>query len=220
MKLQNSVSNIEQLRLCMTGAYNGKITEEEVIKAVKGEKEWSQEMKFGTAIDAVLDYGAEKFKLSDGTYLFQFNNMPGTVHCTYEELQTVIEFKNNHPNMVSQIPVYYKLNLFGDEILIKGRVDGIEGLILHEHKTSTGQPKHDQFKDSLQWQFYLLGSGCKKAVYNVFSYTKKPPRKTRLSQFVYEYYPGIENNVNSWIREFIEFCYDNNLNYYIEKDEQ
>ncbi len=213
--IQTSVSNVEQLRLCMTGAYNGTITEEEVIKSIKREKKWSPEMQFGTALHAVMEYGAEPFLQPDGTYYFEITGMPGYVSATYEEIQEADKFHKAHPNMTHEVGVEYRTKIEGQDVVIRGRFDGLEGMILHEHKTTTNVPKYETYKDSLQWQIYLLGSNAYMVCYNVLAYTKKPPRKTTLYQYTYQRYPGIENNVDSWIRELIEFCKDQNLMDYI-----
>ena len=87
------------------------------------------------------------------------------------------------------------------------RVDVIEGLTVHEIKTSTKAPKPDYHERSAQWRCYLLAFGAEHARYLVAKLGSKKRRVYVKDQAVFSHYAygGMREDVVSRVAECKQF---------------
>lgn len=216
--LMISPSKLETYRKFKDEEWNGFITEEAVITDIKGEKEWSAKMTFGTAFHAVLEHGHERYLQDDGLYHIKVDDMPEEIICTFEELIPAIEHRIAHPYMVHEIKAKHWLKIKGYNVLLNMRVDGAEGLRVHEHKTTSKPVELEGYERSIQWRIYLLATKAQYVQYNIFKVyePKKGPRRVDPFSFKLFPYEGLERDVCALVHSFIEFCEKRNLLPYIK----
>lgn len=101
------------------------------------------------------------------------------------------------------------LHINGVEVTLVGKVDGLEGRTVFDHKTGK-QLKIEMFCHSRQWRCYLWMFDCIKFTYNMF--TIKDDEDSGLvlvnsfDQFSFYRYEGMEQDIRNAITEFLEFA--------------
>ena len=205
-----SPSLLETFRKYYVGAFNGFITEDKVIDAILRRTVWSDEMTFGSAFHAIIEEGATKYyNETTGKYHIKAEGMQKELVLDYLEIKEALIHRNKYPSMVHEIPCQLKMYVDGFDVLINMRIDGMNGLDAHEHKTTSKEPKIDQYQDSVQWRCYFLAADPNKVQYNIFQYTEDETTH-RLNIQPYEFtfydYPALESDVKKWISLFITFC--------------
>lgn len=224
-RLKLSPSKIETYRKYLVEEYAGTITAEKVIASIKGEEQWSKQATFGSAAHLVMQFGAEKYLDKDeksktfGKYVIKDHDMPEAVILTYSEIELFDKFHVDHPNMVWESKAVLVLNVDGHEVTINMRIDGMEGLTIHENKTGKNDLDFDFFEASFQWKCYLLATLANKVEYNVFSYYEPNTRREEYEVFhdfmVLYPYPTMESDLKEGIRQLIEFCRVHDLMSYL-----
>lgn len=197
-------------------------TDEGMILAIKGLKEWSTKMTFGTAFQAVIEHGPEKF-LDRGTGLYHIrdSNMPEEVVLKHSDLELAIKFREQYPNIVHEIPDKFYLDCGEFIALISFKVDGADGLILHENKTTDKAASHDKYLKSMQWRAYLLATQAVKVQYNVFSYHIEEGTNNYivdLSTFTFYPYNHLETDVRMFCNSFYRYCKRNGVLGYLKQN--
>lgn len=218
LKLLVSPSKLETFRKYIDGEYNGYITKEKVIESIKGLTPWEPRMEVGSAIHAILEHGADRFRVQDtDRFLVQVDDMPGQVELFEDELEIVLKHRSQYPNMVYEVSHKHWLNLVvGDQfvdVLMMMKIDGMNGEEIHETKSTDKTIDFSMYERSLQWKIYTHTLGCPFVQYNIFKYNK--PRKghrTITKQHTRFYaYNGVKREIERWMRFFIEFCQRENL---------
>lgn len=120
-----------------------------------------------------------------------------------------------------------ELNLPEVDVVMKLRVDGIDGNTIHEVKTTTSsisQQKVEGYMNALQWRCYMLAFGAFTVVYHLCKL--KRDRKTgmySLAEYVplrqYKH-PNMRENVIRRVRECAEFIREQGLAQYREIQEE
>jgi len=78
-------------------------------------------------------------------------------------------YRLKHRNLISEIPTFkiYK------DFKVTARIDGIDGIVIHEHKTSN-KDRLDSYIESAQWRFYLDIMASDQFQYNMWIFDKIP----------------------------------------------
>ena len=222
IKVKLSPSKIETHRKYVMEEYAGTITKEKVIASIKGEEVWSAKALFGSAAHLVMQFGAEKYYNEEqAKYVIQDSQMPEPILLSYQEIEKFDLFHKEHPNMIWESKATLVIIVDGFEVTLNMRIDAMEGLTIHENKTSSNDLDFDFFEASYQWKCYFLATKAEKAQYNVFSYYE-PNTKRKEYEVFYDFmtlfpYKGLEEDVKQGIRELIQFCRIYNLMPYITK---
>ena len=194
-------------------------SEDELIKTIKGESIFKTAFEYGKAYHALIENGGEMY-LKDGVYMVKADDMVQAIRITKNEAEPALKFNREHPLMTAEIPAIIPVEFSDYTILLNMRMDGLEGLKLHEHKT-TGRPhKRDKYEKSIQWQIYLFTAGLREAQYNVFQYNEPARGERTVTYTAYNYfrYPLMENYIREICQLFINFCDTNNLLNYVERE--
>lgn len=135
------------------------------------DQDWYTEDRFINDLLTPFD-GNELSKF--GTDFHTFLENP-SFDCNYttDIVAKATEYRLNHRHLISEIPVRKNYNGF----LVTARIDGIEGLVIHEHKTST-ENKLDHYLESYQWRFYLDMLNTDYFQYNMWVFDQIPSAKT------------------------------------------
>lgn len=219
-----SPSKLETWRKYQDEEYGGFITKEKVIEAIKGEGEWSDAATFGSAFQAVIEHGAEKFyNESDDKFHVQDDQMPSALILEYSEIYLADKFHKDHPAMIHESRASLDLVVDNYKVHFSMRLDAMEGTVIHENKTSSRYMKFDFFESSYQYKVYFLATGATACQYNIFAYDE-PNTKHPLYRVYYDFltlfpYPDLEAEVKNGIRGVINFCEINGISdYLIGKD--
>lgn len=209
MDLKFSPSKLEQFRKYLYGEYNEFIQKEDVIKYLKGEIEWKAEMNVGSAIHAIIEHGPEKYLKKDGMYHVKEKDFPQEEVFAPDEIQPVLDYCAAHRSSVHEVPIKFsEFNHRFHEIIMNMRIDGMHGVIIHEHKTSPKPYDLELYERSVQWRIYLMATEAKAVVYNHFQWKqlKNKPLQIIHTPFMFYPYKGMEDDVLSLINRFVQFC--------------
>lgn len=220
-RIRISPSKLEKFRLHRDGEYNGVITKQKVIESIKGESKWSPKATFGTAFHAVIENGKDRYyKPETGMYHVLEEEMPNEIVFTENEVIAAEEFRNRYPNMVYESWVWYTLYVDNRQVTFLMKLDGLNGLQVHEQKTSDRACNIEQYERSAQWKLYYLALQPAFVQYNHFHYIKHKgdsEHKIKHTPFRFYNYPDLKTDIAGLTRHFLEFCDHNNLNDYIYK---
>lgn len=203
-----SPSKLENFRAYIDEEYNGYITLESMTDYLKGKSVWKPSMNYGSAIHAVLEYGHAKYLQKGDICVIKEDDFPEPITLTVDELAPVIRYRQRHPNLISEIKLTKSLFINNDEVQISMKVDGIEGVIVHEHKNPENSWHIDDYERSVQWKIHLIATGAECVQYNIFCW-KKPKDKLlsiTLNSFQLFRYPTIEEDIKEVINMVINFC--------------
>lgn len=140
-----SVTTLEKFRRYMNevSSYD---TEASLLESIMGMFKGNEKTKVGGAFH----------KLIEGEYkLIKSRYVTDDVSFTKQQAQVAFDYKERHPLMVHEVPIRktYATNFF--PIQVSGRIDGLDGLAVHDAKTKYSQPDAQEYIDSSQWKFYL-----------------------------------------------------------------
>lgn len=166
-----SPSKLESYRQFMSGT-NEWATEQGVIDNIKGVKVWKAAFDLGTAFHLTLEHGPEPYWQPElQRYLVTLTDMDfnRTISFSPEQMQWALRLRRAYPEMVNEIEGEHEADYLGvGPVTLRYRLDGLHGLHVHEHKT-TSRPYHvETYADSVQWRIYLLVTGAMLCQYNVF----------------------------------------------------
>lgn len=223
-KLIISPSKLERFRQYMEAEWNQAVTADKVIETIKGLQKWTPKMNFGSAFHAILEHGSEHFQWNDdqSALIVKDSDMPGVVKVPARIVMIAEHYRSQHVNMVYEVKLKKWFDVDGHQVLLNGRMDGIEGLILHEQKTASKPPNVDFYTRSYQWRSYLLMSDDAHCVqYNIFHYKdldKETGVPTSIEPFEFQLtpYPGMKDHVIRLISELIRFCEHYGITDYIK----
>lgn len=134
-------------------------TEESLIDTLSGTFKGNDKTKVGGAFH----------KLIEGDYTAQDNMyLADDILFTKEQADVAFQFRNDHPLMIHEIPLYKVYETSFGPIQISGRVDGLEGLVIHDHKCKFRNVKWEEYTESIQWKVYLDIMDADVFLYSVF----------------------------------------------------
>lgn len=134
-------------------------TEESLIQTLSGEFKGNDKTKIGSAFH----------KLIEGDYTKQgAMYLADDILFLKEQAAPALRFRKEHPVMIHEVPLYkvYETSYF--PIQVSGRVDGLDGTQIHDHKCKFSYVKWQEYTDSVQWKVYLDIMGTDTFLYNVF----------------------------------------------------
>ncbi|HOZ90869.1 MAG TPA: hypothetical protein PKX59_08115 [Bacteroidia bacterium] len=215
-KYKITPSKLESFRYLIEEHYG---TTEDFIAEIKGTKEWSRKMNFGSAFHAVIEFGPEKYyDFDSGKYIVKESDFPEAVVMEQEQIDVAVRFRNNHSRMVSECKHSFELDMGAFIAVFSLKVDSLEGDIVNENKTTDKAVSFEKYYKSIQWKCYILATGVQKVVYNVFKYKGNEKKGYEVDEpvdFTFFPYENLKNDVYSLCREYIDFCTRHDLLDYV-----
>jgi hypothetical protein len=217
MNLSISPTKLETFRLHVTEAYNGTITKNKVVEAIKGLTPWSPKMEFGGAFHEVIEYGSKPFlNPKTGLYEIPIEGFEEPFILTHDEVAVADEYRRKYYSMVHEISTKLQLSINGYNVTMSMRIDSMHGLDVHEIKTTDRTPTRDKYEDSIQWRCYALAIDANNVVYDIFKYDNAKPRNIDQYVFTYNPYPTMEQDIVKRLKQFILFCENEGLMEFIK----
>jgi len=216
-----SPSKLERFRQYLDGEFYESVTAEKVIESIKGLQPWTPKMTFGTAFHAILEEGISSFPTEENHVIVRTKDLPDVLHIPIQVAKVAEKYRTQHPSMVYEVKLKGYVDTGSHKVLLNGRMDGVEGLHLHEQKTSSRKPDLSFYERSAQWKCYLMMAQDAKLVqYNLFCYQLKEgesiPNEIEPFSFQLLPYPELERDVIHILNEFIRFCKHHGLLSHIE----
>ncbi len=155
-----SVTTLESFRLFLQEEW---FTEKRFLEQLSGKFISTLGMEFGTSYHRLLEVGLEY----PNTLVFTHTDGGKLINVSDAIINPALEFRSRHPNIISEIKNTKEYLIGNDTITVSGICDGVEGMILHEHKTCLGFDG-DKYVNSCQYKFYFEMFGAEIVQYNVF----------------------------------------------------
>ena len=214
-----SPSRLESVRLYYSSEYGDYITMENIIDNIKGVKVYKPEMEFGKALHAIVEHGVEKYTVDNDKVVVKEDDMQEEMSFDLDSLEPVIQFRREHPMLISEMWNKYHIDTFFNgywyRVHFNMKLDGLEGIILHEHKTTSKSVKHDSYERSVQWKVYMEAAGVDTVQYNIFEYKKGRGKKAKLQifpvSFQFHRYPDLKKDIVHHLGYFISFLEQHKL---------
>jgi hypothetical protein len=193
-------------------------TEEALIESLEGKFTGNDKTKTGGAFHKIIeDPSACKLDKDARVIVDDFV-------FTQDQFMVAVSYRKQHPVMIHEVDAYkiYNVNGFG-EIMVTGRVDGIEGREIRDAKTKYRQPDFGEYIDSIQWKFYLDMLKLDVFYYDIFEVKsfKELPAQTPYyipdARFVYHEplrcarYINLENDCMKVLEGFLEYIENRNF---------
>lgn len=212
-----SVTTVEQYRKYVTG----KIDLDSFTKTIKGEFITNPKIEYGSAYHKLIElkprelqkYRVRNKATGESGYAINRNWIPDRL------ANQALAFKDAYPLMASEIKLEYPVLAQETQLVLVGKVDGIEGLMLHEHKT-TWNYNPDSYLESLQWRFYLNMMEADTLQYNIFEIKGKDVgeiESIELQSFKVHSYPSLASDCQNWMERFWDCITSLNLQSYLFK---
>lgn len=153
-----SVTTLEKFRRCMLQLTDYD-NEAALIDAIKGQFLGNEKTMIGEAYHGLIEGDFESM---------QHHFKAG--HCLFTPAQArpAFDYAKERKGMIYEVPVRKVYSIPGRDVVVSGRLDGIEGSIERDIKTKFGAIDSIDYMDSLQWQFYLDMTSRKVFKYDVF----------------------------------------------------
>ncbi len=218
MKLRLSITTLESFRLFQTTEW---MTEERLLDQLTGKFESNPAMTFGSAYHRLIEKG---FEIENGLttgFSAEYPDQPKIdfLNVSDKITQPALDFRLKHPLISNEYKVVKNLDILGHEIQLVAKCDGLEGAIIHEHKT-TPNVDYDKYYNSYQWRFYCDIFGLDIVQYNVFELVGsayKMKKATNDQEFINEIesvelqefqmfnYPDLHKDCEALLIGFIQF---------------
>jgi hypothetical protein len=194
-------------------------SEEQLIKQIKGEDVFKTSFEYGKAYHSLIENGGEIY-LKNGVYAVMSDDMKDPIYITLKEAEPALKFRSEHPLMISEIEAMKAIEFQDYIVLLNMRVDGLEGMKVHEHKTTGSPHKRAKYENSLQWRIYLFTADVHEVQYNVFQCTdlKQGGKIVEYTPYNFYRYPTMESDIRSYCRLLISFCEHKHLLNYVERE--
>lgn len=213
-----SPSKLESLRRYLDDT-NDEITEESVIESIDGSKVWSDEMNFGGAYHEIIEHGAAKFynpKL--GFYFIEKGDKTGIIKLNKHEVAEAEKYRAKYPHLVHEVPLRITIKIGEHLVILSMKIDGFNGLHIHEQKTTMYYRGFDYYNDSCQWKIYTIATGAILCQYNIFAYSQPKGQSIQVKPFSFQLYPykDMRGEIIDLINRFISFCKHRDLIKYLQ----
>lgn len=189
-------------------------TEDALIASIRGEFTGNDKTFTGEAYHSLIegDFSSEQNHFLAGKILF-----------TPEQARPAFDYKKAHQAMIHEVPVRKIYAIHGQEVVISGRVDGIEGSQVRDIKAKFRAIDSEEYMDSIQWQFYLDILSRKVFHYDVFEVigfdALTGPAPHKLDGVLFRphetttclAYPGMHEKCHSLIVDFFDYIEDRKL---------
>lgn len=159
------VTTLEKFRRYMKEVVPTYDTEEELIKALKGEFEGNDKTRFGSAFHAIVEHPELLDDLGSPTIV----QVDGLKVCVpYNVAKVAHDHARNHPQMICEVPITKVYQTEKYTVQVYGKTDGIEGVAMRDCKTKYRGVSATEYMDSYQWRYYLDMMGLDVFYYDVF----------------------------------------------------
>lgn len=172
------------------------VTLDEFLAIMRREGPETPQMRAGTAFHSVLEHaqvGEELMVANEGGFSFTFADDLDPVRLCVDREESV------EREVMTPVGV----------VLLRGKVDGKDGIEVTDYKLTFGSFDAERYADSLQWRAYLAMTGCRRFRYLVF--TAKLDEKDGsvwihdVHELVFWAYPEMEEEVVRRVGELAEF---------------
>jgi hypothetical protein len=224
-KISISPSLLDSYRVTQAGLF-GK-TGDDLANDIIGKREPTEAMSRGTAYHRLIEEGGQKFykEIPNGKYVSFSDDSGGLLqvpekHIEYHvpeiELQKIWTFSEqaaapalktraDYPNMLHEMKARHTLKLRGFEVEMRMRLDGVDGITVHEFKTKNRAPAMMEYYNALQWRCYLLPFPEIQAVkYTIFHLNDMNTTCTPHT-FTFEREDGNEGCVMAYMNGFLQW---------------
>lgn len=195
-------------------------TEESLIQTLSGQFKGNDKTKVGGAFHKLIE---GEYKKVGALY------MADDILFLKEQADVALEFRTAHPFMIHEIPLSKVYNTAYFPIQVTGRVDGLEGTIIHDHKCKFSMVKWFEYTDSIQWKIYLDVMDVDTFLYNVFAvkgFEQLPATApfslgtdvqiTPLDPMPCLRYCTMQDDITGLLNDFIEYIRFRNLFHYLK----
>lgn len=230
MHLQISPSQLETFRKFYEEVFDGMVTEQDVIEAVKRRTSYKPEMGTGEAYHKVIEQGHEKFHKPDIAInhyevpvqiWYEEKRIEVTEIFTYAELLPAIRYREKHKGLIFEVPNHWNFEYGEYQVTIEMRMDAMHGNYVHENKTVYSSWKMEGFENSLPWQIYLVSADSPRITFNIFEILSKREEdiQRRVSCFSFDLYreEQMEYDIKDWVGLYIQFLEIHNLLNYAKR---
>lgn len=203
---QYRATQLETFRRYMMMEY---VTFDDMIRSLKGETVTNDAMRFGTAAhkacEMVVKHKDKRLLSAVGVddYLFSGQHILAAVDGVSDSAATEITYTRD-------------FIIHGDDVQLKGTCDVVQGNEVMDYKNtfkSITDEKLRSYEDSLQWQAYLVLTGCQKFTYNVMQWKNDDGiwYITNQEYVTCSRYTGIIDYVEQWLRVLHEFAIEHGV---------
>ena len=217
MKLVISPSKLEKWRYHFR--YPDTVTFKDLVDYLEGKQTYTQKATAGTAYHELLENGCGQYWNDvERKYIVPFPDINRFHAFEQSEILPVLQFRKSYPHITHEKKLYHTLHIGRYEILIPMRIDGLNGIVCHDHKYIVRlDPDIEGYMDSYQWKIYLMATGCKVFQYNLFWQQPEDPeamgepRKIRWLPFYLYPYQQMFQDIHNGYSQFINFLIESDL---------
>ena len=223
MQLRISPSTLENFRVCRLGLYNK--TDADFIADLTKQFKKTEAMSLGSAFHAIIEHG-DIFKPSEkfpgGQIVFENELGINWLFKKPAVLRALIYRKENAP-LIHEISGQLLSKIDQYEVVSNLRIDGAQGLLLHEVKTtsSTYPIDRERFYDSVQWRMYCLVTVAPAVKYTIFQVERSKESERIIEDMKpdsFTFFAEVRDRsyVDNWLRELINFLEKRDLLHLVE----
>lgn len=185
-------------------------SQQDVISTIRGDRTWKPALDLGVGFHLALDRGPEAYwdPFYDA-YVIRSRQLAYPQVFSAEQMAWVQRYRKRYHRMVHECSMkWHAETLSGTPFTINMRLDGVEGLEVHEHKTTSREIFVDDYEKSLQWRIYLAASGGQVCQYNIFRFlVPELGHQSPIEAMVVRYYPYpfMQEEIIDWVQSYLEF---------------
>ena len=202
MKIFLSPSKLEKFRDVVSGTWGA--TPSDFRDYCLRRQITTEAMERGKAYHTIIEKGSEVLRADNdaeivsGPYLFHFSK---------EAVELGLNVHQLYNNMLHEVWLNHTMQVKNYDVNIRMRCDGVDGLELHEFKTTGTAKQWLDYEDSLQWRCYQLAMPeIQKVCYHIFHFGVK---NDWCRYNCFSYCPGpieeTERLIKSWIEKLIDW---------------
>ncbi len=186
-------------------------TQEDFRQYVLGEYSPNPATSRGTAVHSILE-GKPGVNTLGGVAVHEKELNTKWVF-TPDVFLAVHEYGKRYEHAAHEVADTIRIELAGATVYMNMRFDCLDGLELHEFKTSSKPKKYADYYDSLQWRCYMMAlPDVQKVNYHVFQMPEAVPGNIIADVKTYSFtYPREANNdatVLTWLNELVGWVLD------------
>jgi hypothetical protein len=196
------------------------ISHDSLVAMIRNEQQRTPALDLGVGFHAALEHGPEQFWNPErGQYLVTSRDLPYPQVFTESQMALVYRFRARYQGLTAECSfVWDRVTPAGRRFKARMRMDGVYGLEVHEHKTTSRPVSVEQFERSLQWRLYLAVTGAQLCQYNIFEFGQaEPGQEMPITAEVYRQYayPGMEAEILDWVDQYLDFVEQHELRSYV-----
>lgn len=203
MKIYLSPSKLEKFRDVASEKFGA--TPNDFKAYCMGVSETSEAMARGSAYHRVLELGdnagfvdGEWRMVSEAGFNFRFHS---------NACKPALGLHDSYTEMIKEMWLRWGCSVNGYDVEMRMRADGMDGLHLHEFKTTGSQKSWLDYFGSLQWRCYCLAMpDLQKVIYHIFQFgTNNDWCKYQTFEYLPEPYEEMERMVKNTIAGLINW---------------